>query len=235
MNAAIEVSGTVAGASIADQFRIPLEFQMDSIQLYFSPTPGSVEEGIRNALTATRSARVDVMAAQPATYSVLGRSYRVSAVRIAALAGSLLATLAAAIIAVLMLLARRGSEPARIRARYGPLLVDGSADTDSGTRVVELGTIDDLVRIAEREQRLIVHAVVGPIHSYEVRDGDTLYRYRTATGTSFSARHPASAPALAADAPGRDRRVARKDRRASGDGDRRDNQPGGTSDEAAST
>ena len=239
-SAAIEVSGTVAGASISDQFRIPLEFQMDSIQLYFSPTSGTVEEGISNALTATRSARVDVMTTQPATYSVLGRSYRVTAVRTAALVGSMLATLAAAAIAALMVLAHRGSEPARIQARYGPLLVDGSADAASGTRVVELGTIDDLVRIAEREQRLIVHAVVGPVHNYEVRDGETLYRYRTTTGTSFSTRHPAGEPgdkpasesppaapavpaadAPVADAPRRDRRVAHQDRRASGEGDRR--------------
>jgi hypothetical protein len=80
----------------------------------------------------------------------------------------------------MLISALRVAEPRRIKARHGHLLIQVS-DSDLGMigRVVEVISIDDLVRVAEREGRMILHQQHGAIHDYFDQDVDVTYRYWT--------------------------------------------------------
>ena len=67
----------------------------------------------------------------------------------------------------------------RIAARHGDLLLESVAPAAGSGRIVELDDFESLVRVAERTDRLVVHARSDLGHEYTVDDGGTLYRYRT--------------------------------------------------------
>ncbi len=68
-------------------------------------------------------------------------------------------------------------EHARIRARYGPLLLPVSSRSGSWEHVIELAEMEALVRLAEHQGKLILQLGDGNDRSYVVEDGSTVYRY----------------------------------------------------------
>jgi hypothetical protein len=44
--------------------------------------------------------------------------------------------------------------------------------------VHDLGSIEDLIRLAERYERVILHERRGPEHAYLVEEAGVVYRYR---------------------------------------------------------
>ena len=81
---------------------------------------------------------------------------------------------------VVIVVASGGDEPSRIKARYGPLLVAlRGIDVGDDGRLIELESIEDLAKVAEREGRMILHRECGSVHQYFVQDVDVTYRYQT--------------------------------------------------------
>jgi hypothetical protein len=105
----------------------------------------------------------------------------VSAVRQVAVVGLVASLASVAGLASLAWLHRaQDSEAARIRRKYGSLLVvvrAGSLATDG--RIVEVLTIDDLAKVAERNGSMILHEERGAVHCYCVQDGAVIYRYQS--------------------------------------------------------
>jgi hypothetical protein len=100
-------------------------------------------------------------------------SLRVGAVSAAGGAG----VVAAALAAVIFLGVGRGEE-AKIRARYGSLLLHVQASEDETVRDrVRVVSMHDLARLARRDGSLIMEETerLGP--RYSVRDGDTVYEF----------------------------------------------------------
>ena len=71
-------------------------------------------------------------------------------------------------------------EPARIQVRYGAMLIDVSGPAGSAERRrLDVLQVEDLVRVAEQQGRMILHTRLGPVHHYSVSDGENDYRYST--------------------------------------------------------
>ncbi|HEY2789636.1 MAG TPA: signal peptidase I [Gaiellales bacterium] len=105
-------------------------------------------------------------------------SMPVAFARIAALIG-LLASLTAAVLAGRLLRRTRLSdEPTRIRARYGESIVTVvHSSLGRHTDLVQVKSIEELARIAERYESMIIHEQTDLGHAYLVADGSTLYAY----------------------------------------------------------
>ena len=82
---------------------------------------------------------------------------------------------------LVFLLGRRSprDEPARIRERYGRVLVDVGLHAVDPRQVHDVPDIDALARIAGHHGRLILHTVDAGEHAYLVEEGETVFRYRT--------------------------------------------------------
>jgi hypothetical protein len=98
--------------------------------------------------------------------------------RILGLVG-LAASLAAAVAAGRMLRrARAADEPTRIGARYGESIVTVvHSSLGRHTDLVQVKSIEELARIAERYESMIIHEQTDLGHAYLVADGATLYAY----------------------------------------------------------
>jgi len=90
---------------------------------------------------------------------------------------ALLALVALGGLAVLAASAGSTDEPARINAKYGSWIVS-LAPGNVPESAVDVASFDDLVRLADRGERMILHEQQGTRHSYLVEDGAVLYRYR---------------------------------------------------------
>lgn len=180
----VAVHGQVAGATLADTFAPPLQLALDRYKLALPPSGTSTDsELIRTQDGPATRQRV------AGTLSLAGARMQVTTARRLALVAGLgsLAGVLGILVAFLLGL-RRADEPARIQARYGQLIVQM---LEPRRRFLEhdvvLATFEDLVRVAERHARMILHARDGQSHVYLVEDDGVAYRYEiagpgTATG-----------------------------------------------------
>ena len=162
----VRVGGELDGATISESFAPPLALRLDRQRLRLE-RPGSL----------ARSQPGTGSRAEPNRLSLLGLGLDVSTARMLGFAGALLALGAAAAIRLLLQAARGGGEPTRIAGRLGPWLVDVAPHERAGP-VHDLASIDDLVRLAERYERVILHERRGPEHAYLVEEAGAVYRYR---------------------------------------------------------
>ncbi len=184
----IELAGTLAGQELKERFAPALTFAMDPLQLTVERAP----EGPRATGPGATAAAADPFkpsqkgmvqrpGTKPNTLSILFITLKVQTARTLALAGTALAVLLGGVAGWLTLQARRADEPARIQSRYAPLMLK-LAEGDpagAGTRVVRVASIDDLVKVAGQEGRMILHKNGGLAHRYFVADGELVYEYAT--------------------------------------------------------
>jgi len=72
------------------------------------------------------------------------------------------------------------SQEALIRLTYGSLIMDvHERSLDPSSPVIDVGTIDDLARMAERQNTMILHMTVNFLNYYLVQSSGTTYRYVT--------------------------------------------------------
>jgi hypothetical protein len=114
---------------------------------------------------------------EPRRVSILFFRFDVETVQILALLG-LLAGIAGAAIAARATREPEGDEPARIAARYAGWIVDVAPRARVPESALEVTSIEELARVAERFERMIVHEVRDGVHSYLVEVDDAVYRYQ---------------------------------------------------------
>jgi signal peptidase len=98
-----------------------------------------------------------------------------------AFSGALLAmTVLGGVIFVIGLRRRLGrGEVARIRLRYGSLIVPVTGTTSNGDHPVDVGTMADLVRLARRSEQMVFHdQITATEHRFFVPDGPVTYQFR---------------------------------------------------------
>ena len=165
----VSISGTVGGATVDETYAPAFTIEFDRTQI----TPESV-------LARSDVGTIDEIVSQSNDLGLAGVSISVTTARWIGAGGAALALLAALALAAPALFRLSRDEVARIRARYGSLLI--SVDQTDGlesARKIQVGSIQDLVRLANRDGRIIMHQEVGAgVHRYLVDDGMVTYEYR---------------------------------------------------------
>jgi signal peptidase I len=141
-------------------------------------TPLTLEAGEQAALSAATA--TEGTAAVPAQLSAFGRSTDVSTVRTASVAVLLLAALAGAVVSVLARRAGPVAEAERIRRRHKDLLLPvHPVALTPGRPVVDVASVEDLGRLAERYGLLVLHWTRSGVTTYVVQEEGSTYRYRS--------------------------------------------------------
>lgn len=188
--AEIEITGTIAGAEIADDLAPTLGFDL-SEQLLVP----RLEEDEEASTTQDGSVTVDDM--ETARVEIAGRGLDVPDARTLAviLSTTALVALATGVVGA----ARRGrvDEAERLRLRYGSKLVDVTSLSGPATHSVAM--VEDastLAALADRAERPILHHRDGDVHTYVVEDDTTQYRYELVVPTPATpAGHAPAGPA----------------------------------------
>ena len=170
----VDVTGYSGDTVIDRRYTPELIFAADSTALVPAPALAGVA-AFAPRLTGVR--RVDT----PSRLAVRGVGLAVSQARSAALLG-IVTSLVALIVGVLLLLLRRGSSGRdRIASRFGNRIVSAREAPPDGRWVTELTSMDELMRIAETYDRVVIRVDEGGVDTYFLDDGVALYRFTQPT------------------------------------------------------
>jgi signal peptidase I len=199
----VRIRGALTGEKLRAVFVPRLSFTLDELRL--RPLLPQARSDGKTASTATEpsplapseTGSVRGTKLQPAIVSVFKLHTTVAATRRATVLTAGVAALGLILTALLLLLGRRNAdEPTRIEARHGSLLVPvGHVTGRPHGEIVEVTSIETLVRIAERYDRMILHEHNDLGHSYRVADDGAVYIYLVRSPVVAEPRPPRSVTA----------------------------------------
>ena len=176
---AVHVSGVLGGAPLLRQsFNPSLSFTLQGNEAQLSNGQGSSAATLAQLVQSSSSGFASVARTASAQLSFLGQHPSVVLSRKIA-AWALLACLVALLgLGILLWKASRAAETARIGARYGSILVAVERPEALGEAgSVRVANVEDLVKIAERQGRMILHCAGESGRDYFVRDQALTYLY----------------------------------------------------------
>jgi signal peptidase I len=163
------VAARIAGNTVNETFEPTLRLKFDDVHFYIASNGGE-----QDLLKFSQSGLVESTELQPNTVSILGFRPTVQSLRMIGL-GGLFLTLAVVLGAGWIFLhGKQNDRDAVIRLKYGGLLMDVQEYALTTTSpLVDVNTIDDLARLAERQNTMILHMT----NSYLVQAQGITYRY----------------------------------------------------------
>ena len=184
---AVHASGMLGSSSVLQEnFNPSLSFTVQGNEAQLSNGQnGSATKTLAQLVEPSTAGSVSVPRTTSANLSIIGLNPSVSASRQVAEWVLLACVLALLGLGILLRKASRAAEADRIAARYGPVLVAverPEALGEAGT--VRVANIEDLVKIAEYQGRMILHCVGESGRDYFVRDQTLTYLYSTRDQTS---------------------------------------------------
>jgi signal peptidase I len=166
------------GSQVADTFSPSLVFRYDKVHFYLAGNKSQADP-----LRSSKPGLVMGTTARTNTISILGLAFPVWMARFISLLGFVLSALGLVYIGMNIYRTASHSQDALIRLKHGPLLMDVSEQNPlpSG-QVIDVATMDDLVRLAERHGTMILHMQRNFLHYYLVQSNGASYRYVITTG-----------------------------------------------------
>ena len=187
----VHVTGTVAGQPVDESFAPTAGFQLQPLELTpaasappaSDATPGAAgaagsTPSSETGFTPSASGTVTSVSSVPNALHVAGHAVSYATLTWLALAGLLLSGGVAVLLGVLLQRNRAFDEAARIRTRYGHLLVPILVGDDLGWPPVDVTSFKALARLAESTGQLILHHQADAVDTYLVNDNGTVYRYQ---------------------------------------------------------
>jgi len=169
----VAIGGQVAGRDLQAAFDPALVFQFDQVHFYLyqgnettdplNPSETGIIEGTRQAL---------------GTFSLFGLGLQVGESRVLALVGLGLSLAGLLVIGLFVASRTQRSQEALVQVKYGPMLVDiQDRMLESSLPAIDVMTMDDLAKLAERNNSVILHQARGMIHYYFVQGDRITYRF----------------------------------------------------------
>ncbi len=165
---AAHVHGHVAGQPLDQDYSGVQNFTLQPLQLQAATAGGF----------ASKRGSVSIAATVGNPFHLFGATLSYSTLAWIGLLGFILCGAAIIPLAVLLRRNRAFDEAARIRARYGHLLVPIVIGEDLGWPPVDVTNFKALVRLAEAAGQVILHHQADAVDTYLVNDNGTVYRYQ---------------------------------------------------------
>ncbi len=174
----VAVAGLIEGSPINDTFTPILAFKFDKMHVYLANNDPKVE-----ALHSLKQGLAGGSELQKNTFSIFGLNPTVGTIRTIALIGFIFSLMGLFFIGLQFYQAAQQSEDALIRLQYGGMLVDVYEQSLAPTSsTIDVTTIDNLAKLAERQGAMILHMTQNFLHYYLVQINGTTYRYVVTAG-----------------------------------------------------
>ena len=171
----VTLNGTIGNQDVTEIFTPQLEFQIDQFEM-FLVRPGPLEP---DPLLPSTDGLLKGSHTKPNTFSLLSMKFPVLAMRWISIVVLVLAL--GGLIPIGMFTfnsIKKNGESARIQRKYGSMLISvRDRPNSSPRRVINVQTIDDLARLADKEGLSILHISQNLQHIYIVQNIDIAYRY----------------------------------------------------------
>jgi signal peptidase I len=174
----VAMTANAEGNQIADSFEPKLVFRFDEVHFYLS-TP----KGQDDPLHLTKQSSANNSNLETNTLSILGWKPAIGSIRGSALLGLALALSGLIIIGARIFMTAQQSQEASIRLRYGALLVNVyERDLAPASTFIDVIGIDELAKLAERHNTVILHMALNFLHYYLVQCNGITYRHVFSAG-----------------------------------------------------
>jgi signal peptidase I len=179
----VTLHGSVAGRPISHPTALaPLTFTVSPQSLAVAQQPsvaGAAGAATTNPLATEQPGRMDLPV--PAQLTLLKLRIGVERAKEIGIAGVALAFLVGLTALYLASKRRRDDELTRILRRYSAWIIAVESPL-IGPKVVDISSMEDLVRLAEHYERAILHEEQQHAHVFALEEDGTLFRYRLGTG-----------------------------------------------------
>jgi signal peptidase I len=174
----VMLMASAQGNQIVDSFEPELVFRFDEVHFSLS-TP----DGQNDPLYLSKQSSVENITTEPNTLSVLGWQPRIGTIRVNALLGLALSLGGLVTVGFGIFGAARHNQEALIRLKYGGLLVNVyERNVASDSMLIDVKNIDELAKLAERHNTVILHMTLNFFHYYMVQCNGLTYRYVFSSG-----------------------------------------------------
>jgi signal peptidase I len=167
------LSGKIQGVDLSSEFSTPLIFQLDAVKAYVN-SPDAKIDSLHPVLESVQTHQVT----EANAFRIFGFDLPVRSARNIGLIGLLLSFSGLTVLLFAISQSSKDNKEMLVRMKYGSSLVDVEPTTQNETRVsVNVKDIDDLAKLAERHNAVILHQLVGSIHNYLVEANGVFYQY----------------------------------------------------------
>ncbi len=169
----IAFSANASRQPITDTFAPTLTFKFDKVHLYLASSNEEIDP-----MHITKEGLAGNSNVQSNTLPLLGWALTVGSLRLFALLGLGLSLSGLVIMGLFIFNTARQSEEALIRLRYGSRLMDVyERSLDTTMPMIDVTSMDDLAKMAEHQNTMILHMTLNFLHYYLVQGNGTMYRY----------------------------------------------------------
>jgi signal peptidase I len=174
----VSLTANAMGNQIVDSFESKLVFRFDEVHFSLS-----VPNGQEDPLYSSSQSSAENNNFEPNTLSLLGWRPKIGTIRVVALLGLALSLGGLSVVAFRMFGAAQQSQETFIRLKYGGLLVNVyERNLVPDSVAVDVTTIDELAKLAERHNTVILHMALNFVHYYMVQCNGLTYRYVFSAG-----------------------------------------------------
>lgn len=174
----VSLTANATGNQIVDSFEPKLAFRFDDVHFSLS-TP----KGEDDPLYSSKQGVAENSSIEANTLSLPGWKPQIRSVRVIATAGLLLSLAGLLVTGSRLFKTAKQSQEALIRLRYGGLLVNVyERNPAPAAIVIDVTTIDELAKLAERHNTVILHMALNFVHYYMVQCNGLTYRYVFSAG-----------------------------------------------------
>jgi signal peptidase I len=174
----IAFNANANGQAITDTFDPILTFRYDKVHLYLAEANSDADP-----MHLTKDGLAVNSKMQANTLSLLGWKPTVDFIRLFALLGFGISLGGLILLGLYVLNTAQQSGEAFIRLRYGSMLVDVyEKSLEPTATTIDVTSMDDLAKLAERQGTMILHMTSNFLHYYLVQNNGTTYRYVISTG-----------------------------------------------------
>jgi len=171
----IKFTASVDGIVVNDTFSPTLFFNYDKIHFFLAEN--------ENPLRSVKSGAVGNASARANSFSVFGFAVSVWMMRLLSVAGLVIAGTGLCVSGVGLYQNASQSEEGWIRLKYGPIIVNvQEQNLEPYSMAVDVNSIDDLARLAERHGVMLLHMQRNFLHYYFIQSNGTTYRYVLSSG-----------------------------------------------------
>ena len=169
----VHTTGLIAGRTLDTSFEPSLTFQYDRTQFYLvgqNDGTGLLSQSEANVLHGERNV--------PNTLALFGADLSVPVLRMVSLIGFLLSLGGLAVLWFQLEAIARNDQGIFVRLKYDPIMIDvtGNGPQSNGQRI-DVDSIDDLAKLAEKHNTLILHQSQGNSENYFVNEEGLSYVY----------------------------------------------------------
>ena len=182
INPRVAITGTMSARVLQATFEPQLLFLFDKVHFYVYRS-----DAVKDPLNPTQDGVIAGTLNQANTLPLLGLKLDVGKTRVISLV--LLGLSLGGLFFLALYISRkvRGSQEALVQVKYGSMLVDvKDRPLEMSLPSIDVITMDDLAKLAERHSGVILHEAHGLVHYYFVQGDRIIYRYMLNDGAGGS-------------------------------------------------